>query len=383
MPGQERTQVVRGSLAPYATGFELELRSRGYSPSAVRLRLWQFDHVSRWLEARELHVHDLTTQRVRQFLTDRQAEGYKTWVSHRSMNLPVGYLQAVGVVAAPELVKAGEVDTVLEAYHHYLLFERGLTVTTVTAYVGDAEMFLLAREGPDGLHLERLGTAEVLAFVKHECARRRVSSAQHMLVSLRSLLRYLHLSGGFDHDPLAAAVPAMARRRQFLPRGVEPAHVARLLVSCDRRRNVGRRDYAILMLLARLGLRAGEVAALRLDRPAPRIGTSSIVGSRRRLNSGAGHRPAPRIGTSTGPTRTRPPRRAAPVIDRRRWIGTRSPCRAAPAARSCGAGHRPAPRIGTCALLICGTRSRQGACSAVGRSVQDKSSGSVVLAGRA
>lgn len=75
-------------------------------------------------------------------------------------------------------------------------------------------------------------------------------------MALRSLLRYLHLSGSIA-TPLAAGVPAMARRRQFLPRGVEAAFVARLFASCDRRRRVGRRDYAILMLLARLGLRVG------------------------------------------------------------------------------------------------------------------------------
>jgi integrase/recombinase XerD len=79
------------------------------------------------------------------------------------------------------------------------------------------------------------------------------------------LLRYLHLAGLIE-APLVWAVPSVADLRdRTLPRGLEPAAVGRLLASCDRRRLVGRRDYAILLLLARLGLRAGEVAAIGLD----------------------------------------------------------------------------------------------------------------------
>jgi integrase len=83
--------------------------------------------------------------------------------------------------------------------------------------------------------------------------------------SLRSLLRYLHVAGLLE-VPLQWAVPGVADLRdRSLPRGLEPAVVAKLLASCDRRRTVGRRDYAILLLLWRLGLRAGEVAAITLD----------------------------------------------------------------------------------------------------------------------
>ena len=84
------------------------------------------------------------------------------------------------------------------------------------------------------------------------------------LCGLRSLLRYLHVAGVVPVS-LVGAVPGVAARRRKLPRALEPAVVAQLLASCDRRRTVGRRDHAILLLLSRLGLRAGEVAALQLD----------------------------------------------------------------------------------------------------------------------
>jgi integrase/recombinase XerD len=85
------------------------------------------------------------------------------------------------------------------------------------------------------------------------------------VVALRSLLRYLHVAG-LIATQLQWSVPWVADRRdRSLPRGLEPAALARLLASCDRRRTVGRRNYAILLLLVRLGLRAGEVAAMQLD----------------------------------------------------------------------------------------------------------------------
>jgi site-specific recombinase XerD len=92
-----------------------------------------------------------------------------------------------------------------------------------------------------------------------------VSGARDLVCALRSFLRYLHLAGLIEL-PLVWAVPAVADLRdRTLPRGLEPAAVKRLLASCDRRRTIGRRDYAILLLLVRLGLRAGEVAAINLD----------------------------------------------------------------------------------------------------------------------
>jgi integrase/recombinase XerD len=102
-------------------------------------------------------------------------------------------------------------------------------------------------------------------FLSAECPKRSVTGARDLVCALRSFLRYLHLAGLID-APLVWAVPSVADLRdRTLPRGLEPAAVKKLVASCDRRTLVGRRDYAILLLLSRLGLRAGEVARLKLD----------------------------------------------------------------------------------------------------------------------
>ena len=123
----------------------------------------------------------------------------------------------------------------------------------------------LGEEGPDGLWLERLCAADVSSFLARECPKRSVSGARDLVCALRSFLRFLHLVG-LINAPLVWAVPSIADLRdRTLPRGLEPGAVKKLLASCDRRRLVGRRDYAVLLLLSRLGLRAGEVAVIGLD----------------------------------------------------------------------------------------------------------------------
>jgi integrase len=105
----------------------------------------------------------------------------------------------------------------------------------------------------------------VSTFLVAECPKRSVTGARDLASALRSLLRYLHLAGLIE-APLVWAVPSVADLRdRTLPRGLDPGAARKLLSSCDRRRTVGRRDYAILLLLCRLGLRRGEVAAMRLD----------------------------------------------------------------------------------------------------------------------
>ena len=255
--------TVSGPLAGHATGFERWLRTRGFSGSAVSHRIWQFDHLSRWLDREGLGVDQLTPARQEQFLAARRAAGYRTWVSARSLRVPLAYLREV--VPMPVPVPDGPLEGLLEDYRRYLRCERGLAPSTRRDYENVARLFLAERERNRGLGLERLSAADVSVFLARECPRRSIASAQQLVTGLRALLRYLHLAGVIEL-PLRWAVPAVADRRGLsLPRGLEPAAVVKLLASCDRRSLTGRRDYAILLLLARLGLRAGEVAAIRLD----------------------------------------------------------------------------------------------------------------------
>jgi site-specific recombinase XerD len=179
----------------------------------------------------------------------------------KKRGVTVGGAQAPGRAQAPD----GVVERVLEGYRSYLLLERGVSETTAAVYEPRARRFLSQRGGLEDLGLDRLTAADVSGFLARECPARGPGEAKMLVVVVRSVLRYLHVAG-LIAAPLEWAVPGVAAvRDRSLPRGLEPSVVAALLSSCDRRRAVGRRDYAILLLLVRLGLRSSEVAWMLLD----------------------------------------------------------------------------------------------------------------------
>jgi site-specific recombinase XerD len=251
-------------LAPWAPGFEEWLVGRGYQPSAVLHRLWLLAAMSLWLERRGLDAWELTEARAALFVAERRAAALKTWASDQSVRLPLEYLREVGAIPpAVVVLDDGPVAQVLAGYRDYLVLERGLADSTIERCLRAARLFL--EQLPDGLEIGELTTADVSAFLARECPRRTGSGARALTSKFRPFLRYLYVEG-LVASPLVWAVPRAATQRdRSLPRGVEPAVVVRLLDGCDRRQTVGRRDYAILLLLIRLGLRASEVAAMRLE----------------------------------------------------------------------------------------------------------------------
>jgi len=257
---------VRGPLEAFAAGFAGELLQQGYTPDSARNQMYLMAHLSRWLEGEGLDVHRLCAINVEQFLSARRAAGYTNHLTSNAMRPMLTYLRKLGVVSPPVSSCNGPVEVAIERYRHYLTVQRRLESATIRGYVEAVRPFLCSRVTPDGLDLdlEHLSAADVTAFVVAHCSHQARGTAK-LTVALRSLLGFLHVEGTIKR-PLAAAVPSVAGRRLAgLPKGLEPAQVRRLLASCDRRTRKGRRDFAILTTLVRLGLRAGEVAALELD----------------------------------------------------------------------------------------------------------------------
>lgn len=260
--GRSSVPSVSGPLASWEEAYRLWLAAQGYSPWTVSDLVWQLDGLSCWLEREHLAVGELTQERVEQFEAARLTAGYSTrWA--RCTRLPLRFLRESEAVAAPApVVVDGPVEELLADYRGYLVRERGLAESTIENYERVARLFLSDHEDVDGLALERLTAAEVSAFLARECPKRGVAGARDVVNGLRQLLRYLHVRGLIS-VPLRWAVPAVADLRdRSLPRGLDAATVAKLLAGCDRRRTVGRRDYAILILMVRLGLRPGGRRAL-------------------------------------------------------------------------------------------------------------------------
>lgn len=192
----------------------------------------------------------------------------------------VDYLRAVGAVPRPEpVVAVTPVERCLDAFGTYLVEERGLSQGTVVADVHVAGLFLATRP-PEDLGLDQVTPGEVVDFVRRQCEGR---GSAYVTAGLRAFLRFCHVTGLIPR-PLVDAVPKVASwRLAKLPKAVDPPIVTALLAHCDRRSTYGRRDFAVLMLLARLGLRAGEVTALRLEDIDWRAGEILVRGKGRRL----------------------------------------------------------------------------------------------------
>jgi len=253
-------------LAPFQAGFVEELAESGYRRASAALQLRLMAQVSVWLAREGLDVQALSSAAVERFWAERRTAGYSDYVSPKALVTLLEYLRGLGLVPGVAALTVTAVEALLERYRVYLIGERGLTAATAGGYVDAVRPFLAGRVDAAGeLELEGLAASDVLAFVLAECPRRRRGSAKLIVTALRSLLGFMHVEG-LVARPLAAAVPSVAGwRLAGLPRALEGDQVQALLASCDRQAVAGRRDYAILLLLVRLGLRRGEVAALGLD----------------------------------------------------------------------------------------------------------------------
>ena len=257
---------VAEPLAPYARGFCLVLVERGWARSSALNQMKLIACLSRWMVGEQLAVADLTPERVEQFVGWRGAEGYRHFRSSHGLVPLLCYLRVLGVAPEPPAPSSdGPVDVLVDRYRGYLLRERGLAAGTLRYYARVARLFLAETSAPGGEpDLARLSAGEVSSFVLEQCAARSAGSAKTVVMALRSLLRFLHVDGVTGED-LAGAVPAVAPQPRSLPRALPAGVIRRLLASCDRRTRTGRRDFAVLIVLSRLGLRAGEVAAIELS----------------------------------------------------------------------------------------------------------------------
>ena len=256
---------MRGPLAPFAEAYRLELKARGYTARSAVNELRQVGRLSAWLAASGMTAADLSVERVEEFLVVQRAQGrHRASWSRPGLVCMVEVLRSLGVVEAEQPRRAASAeDLLLESFERYLLVERGLTAGTVRGYVEHARRFLAGLDPAGGLG--SVTAADVTSAVLRESAAVSVATTQNFVAGLKSFLRFCFVKGLVARDVSEAALAITGRRRSSLPRGISAADAKALLASCDRRSALGRRDYALLVILLRLGLRRSEVAGLCLD----------------------------------------------------------------------------------------------------------------------
>ncbi|WP_280312172.1 site-specific integrase [Nocardia abscessus] len=256
--------VVVGPLEPFAQGFAGYLAQQGYSVTGADNQLALIAHLSRWMADRDVSVSGLTPSTAADYVRYRRAQGYYGYRTARSLAPLLEYLCDVGISPVADTVANRDASSILrQQFRDYLVRERGLRPDTARGYLDGVTGFIdhCVREDSD---LQAVSAATVTGFLVSESRRLSPKSMQRSATALRALLRYWSVRGVISAS-LAGAVPKMSNRSRGLARGLPPGKVEAMLGTCDRRQPVGLRDYAILTLLARVGLRAGEVSALRLD----------------------------------------------------------------------------------------------------------------------
>lgn len=274
-----------GPLRPFASGLAAELTELGYTATSATVQLQLAAHLSRWLESQHLGPDDLTGPVIERFLVVRRAS-YTNLCSLRALGPVLSYLRRQGVTpaaVAPE--PSSPTEVLLARYRQYLTDERDLSRPVAQAYAHWVIPFVEDRTDAEGnLGFAELTARDVAAFLTAHLPMMTRKTAQMTACALRSFLRFLHDQQIIEAG-LADAVPAVAHRRLAgLPQALSRSQVDALLEACDRSDPVGRRDFAVITILHRLGLRCAEATALRLEDVDWQAGTLTIHGKGNRID---------------------------------------------------------------------------------------------------
>jgi site-specific recombinase XerD len=260
-------RLCAGPLSPHIASYRAKLEGLGYVPAQVLYLLRFFAKLDLWLLRRKQGLWQLNEKKVDEFLNRLRAKHPAICHGTRSASrLLLTVLRDIGVVAPKrEPVATSPAERLANQYRVFLKQERGLVCATIDNYSRHVDAFLAEQFGSGRINLRALGVSDIGAFVRRHAPRHGRGWAAQMVTALRSFFRFAQLQGIIKLD-LAPLVPSVPRwEMSGPPKHLRSEAVQRVLSACDQSTLKGKRDYAILLLLARLGLRAGEIVALQLD----------------------------------------------------------------------------------------------------------------------
>ena len=256
-----------GPLAVFLDGFASFAGTKGYAHRSIHRMLLLAACFSQWLKHEGIEISDITSDHPARYLRYRAGRLRVYRDDHSALGHFIEFLRLEGVIP-PEKIpvsRATEAERWVQAYELHLRETRGLAAATIMNYVPFVRSFLQDRFGAGQVALSQLSASDITGFVQRKARGLHRKQAKLMTTALRSFLRYVCYRGEGMPD-LVAAVPTVANwSMTSLPRAISADQVSQLLTSIDRGTAMGRRDYAILLLFARLGLRLSEVAFLELD----------------------------------------------------------------------------------------------------------------------
>lgn len=259
-------RLREGLFGSHLDSFVVALCELGYARSTLRVRLRLLDDLGRWLGRQGLQLADLQEQTVNLFLAQRRVEARRGRGDARAVRHFLEHLRHKGAICSAEpMADESPLGILRRRYQSHLQKERGLAAVTVAEYWRFAQRLLTERFGSGPICVGDLTPDDISRFVLRHARAGSPGVARLMVSALRCFFRFLFLTGQTPSD-LAGAVPTVgAWRFAEVPKYIKPEEVERVVRACERDAPAAHRDRAIILLLARLGLRAGEVIALELD----------------------------------------------------------------------------------------------------------------------
>jgi integrase/recombinase XerD len=258
-----------GPLGPYIDSYEAEMRSHAYAQQTREVQTRLVADFGCWLAKRRIEPQEITAELFWPYLRARARRRYPTRNDVSALQRLLELLKRLGVVAAPVSPAATATERLEDEFRLYLQQERALASTTQACYTAFASEFLTQRFGAGPVDLSLLCAADVTRFVRRRAVTIRSKRVQLMTTALRSFLRFARYRGDVEKD-LAACIPAVANWKQsIIPRALPPDQVEQVLKSVNRQTALGRRDYASLLILARLGGRLPTADASSSARKRP------------------------------------------------------------------------------------------------------------------
>lgn len=256
-----------GPLGHYVDGFVTTERQQGFAVLTIEEHLRIVGAFNKWLTRRGLEAKDLHEARLEEFVRYRHRRYRQRRDGHETLARLLAYLRKVGGVARPPKIRSpsNARERLLREFGDHLTRDRQLAHCTVARYVPMIRRFLQAHFRREAMRFKALRAADVQSFVVDFGRRHSRISTKDLVCALRSFLGWLQSRGLISTD-MAAVVPSVADwRLSSVPTTLTQGEVRKVLRACDRRTAMGRRDYAVILLLARLGLRAGEIVRIRLE----------------------------------------------------------------------------------------------------------------------
>jgi site-specific recombinase XerD len=266
-------------FAPHRDSFVATLAERGYATSTMRERRRLLADLARWLRRQKLALADLHEPIANQFLEGRRRQGRLRNGDAPAIRRFLEHLRHKGVIQSPvPTTDKSPLATLRRQYADFLQKERGLAAVTIAGYWPFIQRFVVERFGDGPIRVRELTPDDIARFLLRHTRLGSPKVAQLRATALRSFFRFLFQHGQTESD-LGGAIPTVPQwRLAEVPKYLKPEEVERVVRGCQRDTPAARRDHAIILLLARLGLRASEVLALELDDIDWRAGVLTVRG---------------------------------------------------------------------------------------------------------